>query len=201
MIKEAVLYHPLEGGRVKCTACARYCNIPEGKVGFCGVRQNIEGKLQLLVYGKVITGQIDPIEKKPVVHYHPGSKIFSIATTGCSWACDYCQNAEISQRRKAEGVDVEPSGVVEMALSYGCQGLAYTYNQPTIFIEYARDVGILAPKAGLINTSVSNGYDTPETEAENPKLLHGPTAAFKGSAETNCFRRRPNTPSTDRVLQ
>src|SRR5438445_10718586 len=124
MIKEAVLYHPLEGGRVKCTACARYCNIPEGKVGFCGVRQNIEGKLQLLVYGKVITGQIDPIEKKPVVHYHPGSKIFSIATTGCSWACDYCQNAEISQRRKAEGVDVEPSGVVEMALTHNCQGLA-----------------------------------------------------------------------------
>src|SRR6267143_3747799 len=94
MIKEAVLYHPLEQGRVKCTACARYCNIPEGKVGFCGVRQNIEGKLQLLVYGKVITGQIDPIEKKPVVHYHPGSKIFSIATTGCSWACDYCFTPE-----------------------------------------------------------------------------------------------------------
>jgi pyruvate formate lyase activating enzyme len=87
MIKEALLYQPLADSRVRCTACARYCNIPEGKVGLCGVRQNIGGKLQLLVYGKVITGHIDPIEKKPVVHYMPGSKIFSIATTGCNWLC------------------------------------------------------------------------------------------------------------------
>jgi len=86
-IKEALLYQPLADSRVRCTACARYCNIPEGKVGLCGVRQNIGGKLQLLVYGKVITGHIDPIEKKPVVHYMPGSKIFSIATTGCNWLC------------------------------------------------------------------------------------------------------------------
>ena len=85
--KEALLYQPLADSRVRCTACARYCNIPEGKVGLCGVRQNIGGKLQLLVYGKVITGHIDPIEKKPVVHYMPGSKIFSIATTGCNWLC------------------------------------------------------------------------------------------------------------------
>src|SRR5213595_2742845 len=85
MIREAQLYQSLADGRVRCTACARYCNIPEGKVGLCGVRQNIGGKLQLLVYGKVITGHIDPIEKKPVVHYMPGSKIFSIATSGCNW--------------------------------------------------------------------------------------------------------------------
>src|SRR5256712_9772506 len=93
-IKEALLYQPLADSRVRCTACARYCNIPEGKVGLCGVRQNIGGKLQLLVYGKVITGHIDPIEKKPVVHYMPGSKIFSIATTGCNWLCSYCFTPE-----------------------------------------------------------------------------------------------------------
>lgn len=87
MIREAQLYQPLADSRVRCTACARYCNIPEGKVGLCGVRQNIGGKLHLLVYGKVITGHIDPIEKKPVTHYMPGSKIFSIATTGCNWLC------------------------------------------------------------------------------------------------------------------
>ena len=85
MIREAQLYQPLADARVRCTACARYCNIPEGKVGLCGVRQNLGGKLHLLVYGKVITGHIDPIEKKPVTHYMPGSKIFSIATTGCNW--------------------------------------------------------------------------------------------------------------------
>src|SRR5437588_12111125 len=87
MIREAQLYQPLADFRVRCTACARYCNIPEGKVGLCGVRQNIGGKLHLLVYGKVITVHIDPIEKKPVTHYMPGSKIFSIATTGCNWLC------------------------------------------------------------------------------------------------------------------
>src|SRR5437870_11230174 len=95
-IKEALLYQTLADSRVRCTACARYCNIPEGKVGLCGVRQNIGGKLQLLVYGKVITGQIDPIEKKPVVHYNPGSKIFSIATTGCNWLCSYCFTPDTS---------------------------------------------------------------------------------------------------------
>jgi len=201
MIKEAILYHPLEQGRVKCTACARYCNIPEGKVGFCGVRQNIEGKLQLLVYGKVITGQIDPIEKKPVVHYHPGSKIFSIATTGCSWACDYCQNAEISQRRKAEGVDVEPSGVVEMALSHNCQGLAYTYNQPTIFIEYARDVGIEARKVGLMNIFVSNGYDTPDAVGMMNDFLDCITVDFKGNAETGFLRKHVMVPDAQPIFQ
>lgn len=87
MIKEAVLYEPLADSRVRCTACARYCNIPEGKIGLCGIRQNIGGKLHLLVYGKIITGHIDPIEKKPVTHYMPGTKIFSIATTGCNWLC------------------------------------------------------------------------------------------------------------------
>ncbi|MEE9164553.1 MAG: hypothetical protein V3U17_07175, partial [Thermoplasmata archaeon] len=86
-MKEALLYKPVEDGKVVCTACARYCRIGEGQIGLCGVRQNLEGKLQLLVYGKVIAGHIDPIEKKPVTHYMPGSKIFSMATTGCNWLC------------------------------------------------------------------------------------------------------------------
>ena len=108
MIKEAELYNSLPDLRVRCTACARYCNIPEGKIGLCGIRQNIAGKLHLLVYGKVITGHVDPIEKKPVVHFMPGSKIFSIATTGCNWLCHYCQNFDISQRRKVDGTDMNP---------------------------------------------------------------------------------------------
>ena len=94
--KEATLYQHLPHGRVRCTACARYCNIPEGKIGLCGVRGNVDGKLQLFVYGKIIAGHIDPIEKKPVTHYMPGSKIFSIATTGCNWLCQYCFTPETS---------------------------------------------------------------------------------------------------------
>ncbi len=201
MIKEAVLYHPLADQRVRCTACARYCNIPDGKIGFCGVRQNIGGKLQLLVYGKVITGHIDPIEKKPVTHYMPGSKIFSIATTGCSWACQYCQNYDISQRRKAEGTDLEPPQVATLAASYGCQGLAYTYNQPTIFIEFARDVGIEAHKNGLINIFVSNGYDTPETVGMMNDFLDCITVDFKGNNETGFLRKYVLVPDGEPILQ
>lgn len=201
MIKEAQLYQPLANQRVRCTACARYCNIPEGRIGFCGIRQNIDGKLNLLVYGKVITGHIDPIEKKPVTHYMPGSKIFSIATTGCSWACQYCQNHDISQRRQPEGTDLAPAEIVAMAVSRGCQGLAYTYNQPTIFIEFARDVGLAAHKGGLINIFVSNGYDTPESVGMMSDFLDCITVDFKGNNETGFLRKWVLVPDGEPILQ
>ncbi len=186
--KEALLYHK-EGDRVRCTACARYCSIPEGKIGLCGIRGNINGKLYLLVYGRVITGHVDPIEKKPVVHYRPGSKIFSIATTGCNWLCKYCQNYDISQRRKIEGLQLTPEDVVRLAIGYDSQGIAYTYNEPTIFIEYARDCGILARKHGLFNIFVSNGYATPESVKMMKEFLDCITVDFKGNGEPNFMRR------------
>ena len=473
MIREAQLYQPLADARVRCTACARYCNIPEGKVGLCGVRQNLGGKLHLLVYGKVITGHIDPIEKKPVTHYMPGSKIFSIATTGCNWLCSYCftpetsvftnqgvqtlaelyhsgtretsrglsskrvvsnvsvlthrgrfrqvkqvfkhfyegpiltvkpwylpavrctpnhriltttdpertpvkvqarfinaknylmipkthghkrietldlseflesielpmyrairsdrqlrlnrsvlesylgansvsknlglgrsllslkigsvprfyvgenspstiiegrtvsrhadylvkvlkrnsfssgealdwedirgfvieqqdyylvpvrsitseshsgfvynmevdedhtyvagfyavsncQNFDISQRRKVEGTDMTPSEVATLAVSHGCQGLAYTYNQPTIFMEFAHDVGVEARRNGLINIFVSNGYDTPDTVGMMNDFLDCVTIDFKGNAETNFVRKYIGIANADPIFQ
>jgi len=376
MGKVAELWKPVEGtNKIMCTACARYCKIGEGQVGLCGIRGVHEGKLWLYVYGRVITGHVDPIEKKPVSHYRPGSKIFSIATTGCNWLCHpagtailmadgdtraveevrpgdalwsvskrldpilgmvtgagsrkaetfrvavegisnpllatgdhpvlsnsgwckvkelragvkvlasaeiaefttgqdkppvldthsrrfhsgatagykrlihtrvdvapqltwkevkairsegsdeqvysfeciqshtyiangitlhncrYCQNADISQRRKVEGIEVEPQDVVRMTLEQGCQGLAYTYNQPTIFIEFARDIGMRARKAGLINIFVSNGYDTPETVAEMPKFLDCVTVDFKGSGETNFVRKYINIPNAEPIFQ
>ncbi|TLZ73464.1 MAG: hypothetical protein E6K14_05385, partial [Methanobacteriota archaeon] len=112
-----------------------------------------------------------------------------------------CQNADISQRRKVEGIEVEPQDVVRMTLEQGCQGLAYTYNQPTIFIEFARDIGMMARKAGLINIFVSNGYDTPETVAEMPKFLDCVTVDFKGSGETNFVRKYINIPNADPIFQ
>ena len=187
--KKATLYDSLPSGRVRCTACARYCNIPDGKIGLCGVRGNVGGKLQLFVYGKIIAGHIDPIEKKPVTHYMPGSKIFSIATTGCNWLCHYCQNFDISQRRKIEGQDVTPETVVSMTKRYQCQGIAYTYNQPTIFIEFAHDIGVQARKSGLTNIFVSNGYDTPETVALMRDFLDCITVDFKGNGETSFVRK------------
>ncbi len=374
--KVAELWKPVEGtNKIMCTACARYCKIGEGQVGLCGIRGVHQGKLWLYVYGRIITGHVDPIEKKPVSHYRPGSKIFSIATTGCNWLCHpagsdvlmadgdvrpieelrpgnllwsvvpgsaaatpgivtatgsrkarvvrisvealkqpllateehpvltahgwlpaaslrpgdwvltvadvedeviagysprvtsharsahaahasslleqshqfetvrprfgwkkvdmvreeanhepvynfetipahtyicngitvhncrYCQNADISQRRKVEGIEVEPQDVVRMTLEQGCQGLAYTYNQPTIFIEFARDIGMMARKAGLLNIFVSNGYDTPETVAEMPKFLDCVTVDFKGSGETNFVRKYINIPNADPIFQ
>ncbi len=189
MTKEAILYEKLPNDKVLCTACARYCELGKDQVGLCGIRGNENGKLQLYVYGKVIAGHVDPIEKKPVTHYHPGTKIFSIATTGCNWLCKYCQNSDISQRRKVEGTDMTPQQVVDTAIQYGAQGIAYTYNQPSIFIEFARDCGVLARKKGLINIFVSNGYDTPETVKMMDEFLDCITVDFKGSAEPEFTRK------------
>lgn len=189
MGKEAILYEPLQNGKVICTACARYCELNKNQIGLCGIRGNVNGKLDLFVYGKVITGHVDPIEKKPVTHYRPGCKIFSIATTGCNWLCKYCQNSDISQRRKVEGIDMTADDVVNLALEYGSQGIAYTYNQPSIFIEFARDCGLAARKKGLINIFVSNGYDTPETVKMMGEFLDCITVDFKGSAEPEFTRK------------
>lgn len=197
--KEAILYKQ-DGDRVKCTACARYCSIPEGKIGLCGIRGNVNGRLRLFVYGKVIAGHIDPIEKKPVIHYMPGSKIFSIATTGCNWLCQYCQNYDISQRRKIEGVDMTPEEVVAQTMHYGCEGIAYTYNQPSIFIEFARDCGVIARKNGIFNIFVSNGYDTPETVGMMNEFLDCITVDFKGSAERKFTRRYIGVPDPQPIF-
>lgn len=177
------------------------CQIGEGQVGLCGVRGVVDGRLYLLVYGKIVAGHIDPIEKKPVVHYRPGSKIFSIATTGCNWLCQYCQNADISQRRKVEGVDASPEYIVGKAESYGCEGLAYTYNQPTIFMEYARDIGKLARERGIFNLFVSNGFDTPESVNMMKDFLDCVTVDFKGSGEASFVRRYIGIPSADPIFQ
>jgi len=189
MGKEAILYEPLQNGKVICTACARYCEINKNQIGLCGIRGNVNGKLDLFVYGKVITGHVDPIEKKPVTHYNPGCKIFSIATTGCNWLCKYCQNSDISQRRKVEGIDMTAEDVANLAVEYGSQGIAYTYNEPSIFIEFARDCGLAARKKGLINIFVSNGYDTPESVKMMGEFLDCITVDFKGSAEPEFTRK------------
>src|SRR6185503_5745733 len=187
--KEAELYRALPNGRIKCTACARLCEIPEGKIGLCGIRGVVDNKLRLFVYGRIIAGHVDPIEKKPVTHYMPGSDIFSISTTGCNWLCQYCQNYDISQRRKVEGAEMTPEQVAERATSFGAQGIAYTYNEPSIFIEFARDCGIEAHKRGIFNIFVSNGYDTPESVSMMGQFLDCITVDFKGSGKSEFVRR------------
>ncbi|MEM3711507.1 MAG: AmmeMemoRadiSam system radical SAM enzyme, partial [Thermoprotei archaeon] len=170
------------------------------QVGLCGVRKNIGGRLYLLVYGRVITGHVDPIEKKPVTHYRPGSKIFSIATTGCNWLCRYCQNYDISQRRKVEGEEFSPAEIVRLAKKYGSQGLAYTYNEPSIFVEFARDVGVEAHRAGMFNIFVSNGFYTPDTVRLLGEFLDCLTVDFKGNGETGFVQRYIGIPSAQPIF-
>ena len=197
--KEAELSIKVGNNRIKCTACARYCQIPDGKIGLCGVRGVVDNKLFLFSYGRVISGNIDPIEKKPVSHYMPGTSIYSIATTGCNWLCKYCQNYDISQRRKIEGIEMSPYKVIETAKQYGVEGIAYTYNEPSIFMEFAKDCGLQAHKNNIFNIFVSNGYLTPESVNMAKSFLDCITVDFKGSGEQNFVKKYIGIPSSKAV--
>ncbi len=166
MIKEAMLWKPLDGGRVSCALCAHRCAIVPSDYGVCGVRRNVDGSLFTLVYGDVIAAAVDPIEKKPLYHFLPGTKSFSIATVGCNFKCGFCQNWQISQTSMKEertgGFELMPEDVVREALERGCRSISYTYTEPTIFFEYAFDTARLARGKGLLNVFVTNGYMTAE---------------------------------------
>lgn len=163
---EARLYKKADNNGVDCFLCAFHCHIAEGKTGVCGVRENRGGTLYTLVYRKLISSCVDPIEKKPFFHFQPGSRSFSVATVGCNFRCLHCQNYEISQMPRDHhqiiGEDVSPEAIVEAALRDNCSSIAYTYTEPTIFFEYAYDTAILAKEQGLKNVFVTNGYMTGE---------------------------------------
>ena len=169
-MQEALLYKKIDGGKIQCNACNHRCIITEGKRGICGVRENRKGKLYSLVYGKIIAEHIDPIEKKPLYHFLPGTFSLSIATAGCNFRCLHCQNAEISQQLTINkkqltiiGEDKTPEQIVQSALDNNCPSISYTYTEPTIFLEFALDCMKLAKEKGLKNIWVSNGYMTKET--------------------------------------
>ena len=166
-MKEAMLYEVEEDGRVHCFLCNHHCRIKDGKYGFCGVRQNEGGTLYTHSYGQIITANVDPIEKKPLYHVYPGTQAFSIATMGCNFHCDFCQNWQISQTSHRDGTagerqHVEPREIARSAAERGCRTIAYTYTEPTIFFEYAHDTARLAKEHGLANVFVTNGYMTSE---------------------------------------
>ncbi len=180
---QAVLYESLPNGLVKCTACARYCHIGDGCAGYCGVRKNAGGKLFLEVYGKPAALAIDPVEKKPLFHFLPGTKILSMGTYGCNFACEFCQNYDLSQFPKLVGgpeetvagkrmllekeigalSEVTPGDFAKSASGHGCSSVAFTYNEPTIFAEYAYDCSKEARKLGLKAVFVSSGYESYES--------------------------------------
>jgi pyruvate formate lyase activating enzyme len=188
-MKEAMLYEKLDGKRVKCNLCAHRCLISPGKRGICAVRENREGTLYSLVYGKVISLNIDPIEKKPLFHFLPGSRSLSLATVGCNFRCEHCQNYTISQfpRERPDvaipGEEMTPEEVVQAALRQGCESISYTYTEPTIFMEFAYDCARLARGRGVRNVFVSNGFMTPESARLIAPHLDGNNIDLKGGGD------------------
>jgi len=165
MKKEAMLYEKLYNKKVRCNLCSHRCKVADSKFGICRVRQNIDGHLYTLVYGETIAENVDPIEKKPLFHFLPGSSAYSIATVGCNFKCAFCQNWQISQVSEqggeiTTGHQLMPEQIVENARRHNCKSIAYTYTEPTIFFEYAYDTAILAKEAGLANIFITNGFMT-----------------------------------------
>jgi pyruvate formate lyase activating enzyme len=160
---EALLYHRLEDGVVRCDLCRHHCRIEPGKRGLCAVRENRGGTLHTLVYGHLVAAHVDPIEKKPLFHFLPATLSYSIATVGCNFRCRFCQNADIAQMPadhdgRIMGRATTPAQVVEAAKASGSRSIAYTYTEPTVFWEFARDTAELAHRHGLRNVFVTNGY-------------------------------------------
>jgi pyruvate formate lyase activating enzyme len=182
-MKEAYLYKKRDNNRVRCNLCSHRCLIREGERGICGVRENQEGTLITLVYEKVIARHVDPIEKKPLFHFLPGSQSYSIATVGCNFRCLFCQNADISQmvvdHHQIMGEHMTPAMVVEKALASRSATISYTYTEPTIYFELALDTARLAVSRGLRNIFVTNGYMTEDCLKEIYPDLHGANVDLK----------------------
>ena len=202
MKKTAKFWEKLPDKKVRCTLCPRFCTIAPGKVGFCRVRKNEGGELRTLVYGSIVSMAADPIEKKPLYHFWPGSDVFSISTVGCNFTCRHCQNWTISQAT-IEGAGLEelsPEKVVELTKRYNCFGVAYTYAEPVIWFEFCYDAAKLAHEAGLYNVYVTNGYmNLPAWEEIRPYLdaMNVDVKAFSN----DFYRRICGAPSVKPTLE
>lgn len=185
---EALLYDRITEGRVHCRLCSHCCIIADGDRGICNVRQNDGGTLVSLVYERVVARAVDPIEKKPLFHFYPGTRAYSIATVGCNFTCLHCQNHHISQYPRDHeghivGDPVLASGIIEDAVESGCHSIAYTYTEPTIAIEYVLEIMIAAREAGLTNVWVTNGYFTAEAAALIIPYLDAANIDLKGISD------------------
>jgi pyruvate formate lyase activating enzyme len=182
-----MFYEKREDNMVQCNLCSHRCRIAEGKRGICGVRENREGTLYSLVYGRLVSGAVDPIEKKPIFHVLPGSSAYSIATVGCNFRCKNCQNWQISQAPRLQGSiagrEVSPAEVVHAATRMECESIAYTYTEPVIFMEYAYDTAKLALEHDLKNVFVTNGYITEEALRAIAPYLHAANIDLKSFSD------------------
>lgn len=187
-MKEALFYRLEKENRVVCGLCNHHCHIKDGKKGICGVRENRNGKLYSLVYGKIVSEGVDPIEKKPLFHLLPGSRSYSISTVGCNFRCLHCQNYQISQypqmhEQAIVGEDRSAEDIVSRAEKTGCLSISYTYVEPTIFYEFAYDCAVAAHERGIKNTFVSNGYMATEATRHLAPVLDGINIDIKAFTE------------------
>ena len=187
MKSPALFQKQLPDDAVRCDLCAHRCRVALGKKGVCRVRENRGGTLYSLVYGKLVASNVDPIEKKPLYHFQPGSLSYSIATAGCNMSCTHCQNYQISMEAPymdpIPGNRTTPEEVVQTALRTGCKSIAYTYTEPVIFMEFARDCGVLASEAGLANVFVTNGFMTEASARFAGDFLDAANVDLKGATE------------------
>ncbi len=180
-MKEARFYTKKENEEVQCYLCRRMCKIKEGETGYCHVRKNIKGTLYSLAYGKAVAINVDPIEKKPFYHFMPGSECFSFSTVGCNYRCLNCQNWEISQAYSGIiGEDWSPEKINKYCKSNNVPGIAYTYTEPTVFMEYALDTAKLAHQQNKFNVFVSNGYMSDSAISEMKGLIDASRIDLKG---------------------
>jgi pyruvate formate lyase activating enzyme len=183
-MQEARFYEKGDAGKVQCHLCAHECKIDPGKRGLCHVRENQDGTLYSLVYGMVVAENVDPIEKKPLFHFLPGSRSYSIATAGCNFMCLHCQNYDISQYPKTHGGNIPgterpPTAIVAEAKANRCTTISYTYTEPTIFLEFALDTARLAKEQGMRNVFVSNGFMTAESATAMAGVIDGDNIDLK----------------------
>lgn len=184
-MKEALFYEQEKEQTVLCRLCNHHCHIKDGRRGLCGVRENRGGKLYSLVYGRLVSENIDPIEKKPLFHLLPGSTSYSISTVGCNFRCEHCQNYQISQYPHTHGAEIigqqrTAEEVVNAAQRTGCRSISYTYVEPTVFYEFAYDCAVLAHRQGIKNVFVSNGYMSEEVTRHLAPVLDGINIDIKG---------------------
>lgn len=184
-LKEARWWEYAERGKILCTLCPRYCRLGEGQAGFCFIRKNIGNKLYSLGYGRPTGFAVDPIEKKPLNHFLPGSRILSFGTAGCNLGCRFCQNWNMSKARldQIKSLSVSPDDVVKLAEQYECPSIAYTYNDPTIFGEYVMDISNRARKRGIKNVLVTAGYITTEARKDVYRYVDAANVDLKAFTE------------------
>ena len=189
-----------EGNKIRCELCARRCLIPEDKEGFCRVRENKKGTLFTKNYGKIVSIDVDPIEKKPLYHFYPGASTLSISSVGCNFKCKFCINCDISQTDKITGKTYSPDDIIKIANDKGIKIIAYTYTEPTIFFEFAYRTSRLAKRYNIKNVFVTNGYITSEAIKKIGKYLDAVTVDFKASGNSEFYKKYMSVPDVQPIF-